>query len=476
MGGASKGILRPDLCVIGGGSGGLSVAAGAAQMGARVVLFEGGKMGGDCLNYGCVPSKALLAAAKAAKAAGGNPAMGIGGKATVDFKAVKKHVRQVIAGIEPHDSPERFRGLGVEVVEDYARFVSPRQVMGGGLAVEAKYTIVATGSSAFIPPIPGLDKTPFHTNETIFADTTLPGHLVVIGGGPIGVEMAQAHRRLGAKVTLVEAAPSIMIRDDKALVDILRQRLLDEGINIIEGAGVTGVSGQKGKVSVDVDGHGSIKGSHLLVAVGRRANLDRLDLEAAGIETERGAIVTDRRLRTSNRRVFAIGDAAGRQQFTHIAGYHAGIVVRNALFRLPAKIDDKAVPWVTYTDPELAHVGLTEAEAGNRSIATTRIEADLADNDRARAELRTEGKVVALTDKRGRIIGASILAPGAGEMIQPWILAIASGQKIGTMASMISPYPTMGEASKRAAGSYFTPTLFSEKTKRLVRLLLKLPF
>ena len=470
------GVAKADLCVIGGGSGGLSVAAGAAQMGAKVVLFEGGRMGGDCLNYGCVPSKALLAAAKAAKAAGGNAQMGVGGDATVDFAAVKKHVSQVIAGIAPHDSPERFRGLGVEVVEDYARFTSPTRVEGGGVVVEAKYTVVSTGSSAFIPPIPGLDKTPFHTNETIFEDTTLPKHLIVIGGGPIGVEMAQAHRRLGAKVTLIEAAPSIMIRDDKALVGILRQRLLDEGITVVEGAGVTAVSGRKRNISVDVDGHGSVAGSHLLVAVGRRPNLDRLDLEAAGIKTERGAIVTDRRLRTSNRRVFAIGDAAGRQQFTHVAGYHAGIVIRNALFRLPARIDDRAVPWVTYTDPELAHVGLTGAEAESRGIATTRVEAGLAENDRARAELRTEGKVVALTDKRGRILGASILAPGAGEMIQAWILAVATGQKIGAMASVISPYPTMGEASKRAAGAYFTPALFSERTRRLVRLLLKLPF
>ena len=475
MAAVSENIVKADICVIGGGSGGLSVAAGAAQMGAKVVLFEGGKMGGDCLNYGCVPSKALLAAAKAAKAAAGKPAMGIGGAPLVDFKKVKAHVRSVIAGIEPHDSPERFRGLGVEVIEDYGRFVSPRRVEGGGVTVEAKYTVVATGSSAFIPPIPGLDKTPFHTNETIFEDTTLPDHLIVIGGGPIGVEMAQAHRRLGAKVTLVEAAPSIMIRDDAALVSSLRQCLLDEGVNLLEGAGVTAVSGNKGGIGVDVEGHGTIRGSHLLVAVGRRANLDRLNLEAAGIKTDRGAIVTDRRLRTSARRVFAIGDVAGRQQFTHIAGYHAGIVIRNMLFRLPAKIDDKAVPWVTYTDPELAHVGLTEAEAEKQGIACTRIEAELADNDRARAELRTEGRVVAVTDKKGRIIGASILAPGAGEMIQPWILAIASGQKIGTMASMIAPYPTMGEASKRAAGSYYTPTLFSERTKRLVRLILKLP-
>ena len=468
--------LKPDICVIGGGSGGLSVASGAAQMGAKVVLFEGGKMGGDCLNYGCVPSKALLAAAKAAHHAHGNPAMGVkGAAAQVDFGAVKDHVANVIAGIAPHDSPERFRSLGVTVIEDYASFTSPRQVEGGDVRVEAKYTVISTGSSAFIPPIPGLDGVPFHTNETIFADRTMPKHLIVIGGGPIGIEMAQAHRRLGSRVTLIEAAPSIMIRDDAALVSILRARLIEEGIDIIEGAGVTGVSGKAGAIDVAVEGRAPVSGTQLLVAVGRRPNLDRLNLDAAKIEVARPGIVTDRRLRTSNRRVFAIGDAAGRQQFTHIAGYHAGIIIRNILFRLPAKIDDSAVPWVTYTDPELAHVGLTQAEAKSKGIAVTRVEAALADNDRCRAEARTEGMVVGLTDKKGRILGASILAPGAGEMIQPWILAISKGLKIGSVASYIAPYPTMGEASKRAAGSYFTPSLFSERTKRVVRSMLKLP-
>lgn len=465
-----------DLCVIGGGSGGLSVAAGAAQMGANVVLFEGGAMGGDCLNHGCVPSKALLAAAKAAKYAGGNSDMGVSATPVVDFAAAKDHVANIIAAIAPHDSPERFRGLGVEVIEAYARFINPRQVEGGGITVTAKKFVIATGSHAFIPPIPGLADVPFHTNETIFGDCTLPEHLVVIGGGPIGVEMAQAHRRLGAAVTLIEAAPTIMLRDDPVLVGLLREKLITEGITIIEGAGVTAVSGQAGAITVELDGRDAVTGSHVLVAVGRRPNLDRLDLDQAGIDYTRAGITTDPRLRSSNRRVFAIGDAAGRQQFTHIAGYHAGVVIRNALFRLPARIDDRAIPWVTYTDPELAHVGLTEDDARQRGIAFRRIEAAFADNDRARAEGRTEGRVIAITDRRGRILGASILGAGAGELIQPWILAISNRLKIGAMASYIAPYPTMGEASKRAAGAYFTPALFSQRTRRIVRLLLKLPF
>jgi pyruvate/2-oxoglutarate dehydrogenase complex dihydrolipoamide dehydrogenase (E3) component len=469
--------IHADICIIGGGSGGLSVAAGASQMGADVVLFEGGRMGGDCLNSGCVPSKALLAAAKAAHHAEGKPQMGVtNSKAKINFAGVKKHVAGVIKSIEPHDSPERFRSLGVNVIEDYARFINPNTVEGGGFHCRAKYFVVATGSSAFIPPIPGLADTPFHTNETIFDDRECPKHLIIIGGGPIGVEMAQAHQRLGAKVTLIEAAPSIMIRDDAALVGALKKRLVTEGITLIEGAGVTAVSGKKGAISVSVDGKGKIKGSHLLVAVGRLANIDRLNLDVTGIETSRGGIVTDARLRSSNKRIFAIGDIAGRQQFTHIAGYHAGIVIRNTLFRIPAKLDDRAVPWVTYTDPELAHVGLTESDAQKQGLNPVRLVASLADNDRARAEHHSDGQVIVITNRKGKILGASILAPAAGEMIQPWVVAIQNGLKIGAMASYIAPYPTYGEASKRAAGSFYTPKLFSDRTRRLVRMLLKIPF
>ncbi len=469
-------ILKPHICIIGGGSGGLSVAAGAAQMGADVVLFEGGKMGGDCLNYGCVPSKAMLAAAKASKAAQGHAAMGVTTQGVeVNFAAVKKHVANVIKGIEPHDSPDRFRSLGVNVIEDYGQFTGPREVSGGDYTVRAKYTIVATGSSAFVPPIPGLDKVPFFTNETIFSSRAYPKHLIIIGGGPIGVEMAQAHARLGCEVTLIEGAPSIMIRDQADLVSILRPRLEAEGVRIIEGHGVTGVKGRAGAITVAVKDIGDVKGSHLLVATGRKPNLDRLNLDAAGIEYGRGGIVTDKRLRSNVKSVFAIGDAAGRQQFTHMAGYHAGIVIRNMLFRLPAKIDDSAVPWVTYTDPELAHVGLSLKSATDQGLEAKEVEFALDGNDRARAELRTEGKVIAVVGKKGLILGASILAPQAGEMIQPWILAISKKMKIGAMASYISPYPTYGEASKRAAGSYFTPSLFSDRTRKIVRFILSLP-
>ena len=474
--------IHTDICVIGGGSGGLSVASGAAQMGARVVLFEADQMGGDCLNSGCVPSKALLAAAKAAHYTTGNPDMGISGApANVDFAAVKVHVAAVIAGIAPHDSVERFSGLGVRVIEEHARFAGPRVVRSASYEVTAKFIVIATGSKAAIPPIPGLDNVPFHTNETIFADTDKPSHLAIIGGGPIGIEMAQAHRRLGCAVTVIAAA-HILGRDDPELAGLVTARLATEGIRLIEEIGVREVSKNTDTgdgadaMTITLANGTDITASHLLVATGRTPSGGDLDLEAAGIRTERGAIVTDRRLRTSCKRVFAIGDVTGRAPFTHMAGYHAGIVIRNMLFRLPAKIDDRLTPWVTYTDPELAHVGMAEGAAsaayGAANIRVERV--PLTGNDRARAEGRTEGMVKVITHRDGQILGAGIVAPAAGEMIMAWSLAIARRQKIAAMASTIAPYPTYGDASKRAAGQFFTQRLFSPRTRALVRLLLKL--
>ena len=474
-------MLETDICVIGGGSGGLSVAAGASQMGARVVLFEGHKMGGDCLNYGCVPSKALLAAAKLAYHDPRMAAMGITAKKTVNMAEVKAHIEDVIAGIAPHDSVERFSGLGVKVIEANAGFTGHRTVTGGGYTVKAKYVVVATGSSPFVPPVSGLAETPYYTNETIFTLSDVPKHLIIMGGGPIGIEMAQAWRRLGAAVTIVEAASSIMRRDEPRLVAILRQQLTQEGINIIESTAISHVTGQDGDITVTLDKNNTgdkkttdtLNGSHLLVAVGRQPNLNSLDLEQAGIAYTRTGITTDNRLRSSNRRVFAIGDVSGRQQFTHIAGYHAGIAIRNMLFRLPARIDDSLVPWVTYTDPELAHVGMTMDMATAAGHNPRQLITPLAENDRARAERRTEGMIIAVTNKKGRILGASILAPHAGEMIGAWAVAITAKASIKTMASHIAPYPTYGEASKRTAGAFYTPKLFSPRVKRLVRFMLK---
>lgn len=471
-------VRNVDICVIGAGSGGLSVAAGAVQMGASVALFERAKMGGDCLNYGCVPSKALLAAGHAAAHYGHTSQFGVaGGSADVDFAAVNDHVHGVIAGIAPHDSVERFEDLGVEVYQEGARFSGPREVIGeNGTKVRARRFVIATGSSPAVPPIPGLDAVDYLTNETVFNLRERPEHLIVVGGGPIGLEMAQAHRQLGSKVTVLEAM-QIMGPDDRDLVAVVRARLEGEGISIHEGAKVVSVAAADGGVTVACEHEGrsfEVAGSHILVAAGRAPNLSDLNLDAAGIVHDKRGIEVDARLRTTNKRVFAVGDVAGKYQFTHIAGYHAGIVIRNILFRLPAKLNYDAVPWVTYTDPELANVGMTEKDAREAYGDDVRVlTAEFAENDRARTERRTDGLVKAVVGRKGRILGAGIVGPHAGEIIQPWILAISQRMKIGAMAQMISPYPTLGEINKRAAGTYYTPSLFSDRTRKVVRLLAK---
>jgi len=468
--------LDVDVCVIGAGSGGLSVAAGASQMGAKTVLIERAEMGGDCLNTGCVPSKALLAAGHAAQAMRESARFGVNGaQPTIDFAKVHDHVHGVIGAIAPNDSVERFTGLGVTVIQAEAKFTGPREVQAGGTTVRAKRFVVATGSRAGVPPIDGLDTTPFLTNETIFERTAAPEHLVVIGGGPIGIEMAQAHRRLGARVTVLELA-TILPKDDPELVDILRTRLRAEGIDLREGVTVKKAARKGNGVAVTIEEGGeevAIEGSDLLVAAGRTPNVDGLDLEKAGIDYTKAGITTDARLRTSNSRVFALGDVAGGPQFTHIAGYHAGIAIRNMLFRLPAKVDYGAMPWVTYTAPELAHVGLGEAAARAKGEDVAILRWPFAENDRAQAERETDGLIKAITTKKGRILGASILGPHAGELILPWVLAVGQKMKIGTMAGVIAPYPTLSEVSKRAAGSYYMPKLFNERTRKIVRFLLK---
>jgi pyruvate/2-oxoglutarate dehydrogenase complex dihydrolipoamide dehydrogenase (E3) component len=340
----------------------------------------------------------------------------------------------------------------------------------GDIEIRPRRFVIATGSRPAIPPIRGLDDVPYLTNETIFANRDLPDHLIVIGGGPIGVEMAQAHYRLGARVTVLDVGP-LLPRDDPELGALLARRLWDEGIVCRPGVEIAGIERAEKTVVVRLTGGEQISGSHLLIATGRRPTIEALDLASAGIASTAQGITVDARLRTTNRRAFAIGDVAGGPQFTHIALYHAGIVIRNALFRIPAKVDYRALPWVTYTDPELAQVGLTEAAARAADRAPRVLCWRFADNDRAQTERETEGLVKVVTLAGGRILGASILGAGAGDLILPWALAISQKLKIGALANLIVPYPTRGEASKRAAGSYYTPSLFSARTRRFVRLL-----
>lgn len=467
--------ITADICVIGAGSAGLSVAAGAARMGAKTVLIEAGRMGGDCLNTGCVPSKSLLAAAKAMQTIRAARRFGVEGlEPRIDFAAVSRRVHDVIETIAPHDSVERFTRLGCKVIQAHGRFIDPGAVEAGGQLVRARRFVVATGGRAAVPPIPGLDGVPYFTNETLFDNIVLPDHLVVIGAGPVGCEMAQAHRRLGARVTLLDLGP-MLPKDDPEAVAVVRKSFAVEGVDAVEGVTILRIEKSQGGIVVALregDGERLIEASHLLIAAGRRPNVENLGLDAAGVRFGPKGIEVDARLRSSNKRIFAAGDVAGSYQFTHLASYHAGIVLKNALFRLPAKVDTRALPWVTFTDPELAQVGLTEAQARQRHGDRFRVlRSDFADNDRAQAEGVGEGFLKAMVTRRGHVLGATIVGPHAGELIQSWVLAVGSGLEIGALARMIAPYPTLGEISKGAAGCFYAPSLFSPGMRRLVRVL-----
>ncbi len=441
-----------DFAIIGGGSAGLSLAAAAAQFGEKVVLFEKGEMGGDCLNFGCIPSKSLIAAAKAAYAQRSSAPYGIAAvDPKVNYAKVMAYVESVIAAIAPHDSQERFEKLGVTVVRGPARFTGARSLEADGKTYQARKIVIATGSRARVPPIPGLKDVAYLTNETIFKNRVMPKHLIVIGGGPIGMEMAQAHRRLGCAVTVLEAFQPLA-KDDPELTAVVLDSLRAEGIDIRVPVEITEIKSNKTTIKVTLKNGDIISGSHILLASGRVPNIETLNLEAAGIAYTKRGITVDRGLRSSNRNVYAAGDVAGGLQFTHVAGYHAGLIIRNAMFRLPVKNRTDIIPWVTYTDPELAHVGLNEIEAiekhGNK-IKVLRWA--FKGNDRAQAEGKTKGLVKIITGRDGRILGASIVGAGAGELIAPWVLAVTHGLKISAFANMVLPYPTFSEAGKRAA-------------------------
>jgi pyruvate/2-oxoglutarate dehydrogenase complex dihydrolipoamide dehydrogenase (E3) component len=463
--------IKTDILVIGAGSGGLSVAAGASQMGAKVVLLEGHKMGGDCLNYGCVPSKALIASGKMAYGQRHSAAYGVADAAgAADYAAAKDHVQDVIDQIAPVDSQERFEGFGVEVIRAFGHFISDREVQAGDSIITARRIVIATGSGPLVPPIDGIDSVPYLTNETLWDLREKPDHLLIIGGGPIGMEMAQAHGRLGSKVTLIEGAKALG-KDDPETAAVVLKALRAEGIEIVEEARAARIEGTDKTVTVHTeDGH-SFTGSHLLVAVGRKSNVDGLGLDLAGIETTKTGVKVDSSLRTTNRRVYAIGDAAGGLQFTHVAGYHAGVIIRSMLFGLPSKAKTSHIPWATYTEPELAQVGMTEAQArkehGDR-LEVVRFHYD--HNDRAIAERKTEGLIKVMV-VRGRPVGASIAGHQAGELINLWALVLANTMKMSQVAAMVAPYPTIGEVNKRVAGAYFSPRLFeSDLVKRVVGL------
>ncbi len=454
-------ILKPDICVIGAGSGGLTVAAAAAAFGVSVVLIEKGKMGGDCLNFGCVPSKAILAAGKHAHAIREAGAFGVfAEEPKVDFRKVNAHIRSVIDSIAPMDSVERFTALGVKVIEAAGKFTDRNTVVAGDYTIKARRFVIATGSSPFVPPIPGLDTVEYFTNETLFENKRKPQHLIVIGGGPIGMEMAQAHLRLGSRVTVLEGLKALG-KDDPELAAIVLDKLRGEGMQILEGAMVKSVE-QRGKsgirVNVEIDGQmREVDGSDLLVATGRAVNVNGIGLEEAGIQFDRKGIKVKSDLRTTNSKVYAIGDVAGGLQFTHVAGYHAGLVIRGILFRMKAKPNEHIIPWATYTDPEMAHVGMTEGDAKKKHGDIHVLRWPFHENDRAMAERKTAGMIKMVTNKKGRILGVSIAGANAGEMINMWALAVSKEMTVRDVASYIPPYPTMSEIGKRAATTFYTP-------------------
>ena len=478
-GSAAIETIAPDICVIGGGSGGLSVAAAAAAFGRSVVLIEKHKMGGDCLNYGCVPSKALIAAGRRAHTMRTSQAFGIEPvDPVVDFSAVHRHVHSVIAAIAPNDSIERFQGLGVRVIQAVARFADASTVVAGDHRITARRFVIATGSSPMVPPIPGLSQVSYLTNETLFDNTVRPDHLVIIGGGPIGMEMAQAHRRLGSRVTVIEGAKALG-KDDPEMTALLLGLIRAEGVEVREGTLVERVEPLMQGVRVHLKAAGGgdadyVDASHLLVAAGRRPNIADLNLAAAGIKSGKAGIEVDRGLRTTNKKVFAIGDVAGGLQFTHVANYHAGIVIRRVLFRLPAKAYTRHVPWVTYTEPELAHVGLSEPEALAQNIKIRVLRWPFHENDRAQAERETAGHIKVVTDPKGRILGATILGAQAGELVQMWSLAIAQGLNIKAMTAWVSPYPTLSEVNKRVAYRFFVDKAGNPLLRRIIGWLAKL--
>jgi pyruvate/2-oxoglutarate dehydrogenase complex dihydrolipoamide dehydrogenase (E3) component len=474
--------FKPDICVIGAGAGGLAAAAAAAAMGVPVVLIERGRMGGQSLNSGSIPSKALLAAAESANALRSGTRFGVKStRAGIDFAAVNAHVRRAIEAIAPQDSSARFTGLGVRVMAGAARFKDPGTVTVGGATVRARRFIIATGSLPVIPAIPGLAETQYLTPEMVFDLTDCPRHLVVIGAGRTGLELAQAFRRLGSEVTVLEAATPLR-REDRECAAVVLDSLADEGVKLRTGVQIAQIRRVPARIQVVItraDGAASsgeemIEGSHLLVAAGRRPSIDDLDLDVAGIRHEPDRIVVDKRLRTTNKNVYAIGDVIGGPRFTHAANHHAGLVIRNALFRNPIAADPRTIPRVMFTDPELAHVGLSEDEARAQARAIRILRWPYRENDRAITTGSTNGHIKVITNRRGDILGATIVGAQAAENIAVWGLAASQKLNIGALAGLILPYPTYAELGKRAAITYFMRGLTSARVRRIIGWLRRL--
>jgi len=476
-------IYDYDLGIIGGGAAGLTAAAGAAQFGAKTLLIEkADRLGGDCLHFGCVPSKTLIRTAGvwalARRAAEfGLPSLSL---PPVDLGAVMARVQAVIDTIQHHDSPERFCGLGAEVRFGNPVFADDHVVELDVKRTSAKNWIIATGSGPATPPVEGLAQVPFWTNETVFSQKTLPSRLIVLGGGPIGLEIAQAFGRLGSKVVIVEFMDQILGPEDADMADVLKAHLEAEGVEIRTATKAVRAETRGSAILLTVapaGGEGeatTIEGDAIFVATGRKPNIDGLDLGAAGVSFTNRGIPTDARMRSNISHIYACGDVNGQLPFTHVAGYEAGIALTNAILHLPRKADYDKIGWCTYTDPEVASIGYNEKRARKEGLEYRIIEESLEENDRALAEGEALGKIKILLNSQDRLLGCQIIGAHAGELIHEWIIAVNGGVKLSTMAGAVHVYPTLSEISKRVAGRVFADKLFSDRTKGILKFLFNL--
>jgi pyruvate/2-oxoglutarate dehydrogenase complex dihydrolipoamide dehydrogenase (E3) component len=470
-----------DIGIIGGGAAGLTVASGAARLGAKTLLIEKEKeLGGDCLHFGCVPSKTLIRTAQAYHMMKNSQTFGLPYTevAPVDFTKVKERIQSVIATIQKHDSEERFCSLGVKVDFGKPSFADEHSIRLNGQSVSARTWVIATGSSPDRPRIEGSEKTPYITNKEIFSLDRLPESMVILGAGPVATEMAQAFCRLGTKVSVVQRSGQILSKEDKDMADEIMQLLAAEGVTFHLNVSVLGVKdlGSEREVLLKYkEGQTTaLRGDRILVAMGRDPNLKGLNLEQIGVEFDRKGLKVDERMRTTQKHIYAAGDVTGKFQFTHAAGYEGGIVVSNAIFHLPRKADYTFLPWCTYTDPELASIGMNEKRAREAGIEYSVFRGAFKDNDRSLAEGERVGKIKMLLDKKERPIGVQILGPQAGELLSEWVAILNGKVKLSTLASAVHPYPTLGEINKQVAGNYFSSKIFSHRVRKGLKLLFHL--
>ncbi len=469
-----------DIGIIGGGSAGLTIAAGAAQLGAKTLLIEKEReLGGDCLHFGCVPSKTLIKTARVYHQMKNARLYGLpeADVPAVDFSRVVDRIRSVIGTIQKHDSSERFCGLGARVEFGNPAFVDEHAVSLDGIPFSAKHWVIATGSSAAIPPIPGLDRTPFLTNREIFSLDRLPSSMVIIGGGPVGIEMGQAFNRLGTTVTVVEMGAAILPKEDADMAGAVMETLRAEGVRFLLGAVVLRATdrGTARELTVRTgEVTETLRAEAILVAAGREPNLKGLGLDGIGVEFDRRGLRLDDRLRTTQPHIWGAGDVTGSYPFTHAAGYEGGVVVANAVFRLPRKADYTHMPWCTYTDPELASIGLNEKAAKNAGIPYSLWVEDFRGNDRGLAEGETAGKIKMLLDEKEKPMGVQILGPRAGDLLAEWVAVFSGRTGLSTLASAVHPYPTLGEINKRVAGAFLSTKIFSEPVKKGLKLFFNL--